>query len=144
MPVQAASPARQACKRKRASKRSRPVYEQSETTGEQSSGAVSDADGFFDNLGSDEGPGNSPISGRTSSACSQDPIPDGRQALQSFVLSVPETKITGECEQDNGTRKPEPWTFVQCDIKSCQKWRRIITSEVPEGPWTCGMNHDPA
>ena len=68
-------------RRRKASKRSRPVYELSETTAEHSSEGASDADGFFENLCSDAFP-LSALGGRTSSTGSQDQAPASRQVLQ--------------------------------------------------------------
>ena len=139
-------------RRRKASKRARPAYELSETTAEHSSEGASDADGFFENLCSGAEPLVS-IGGRTSSTGSQD------QAAASRQISLRPTQLADEVcpsqtAEEPGHQKPQdtdppstgptqPWTFVQCDIKACQKWRRIITLDVPEGPWTCAMNHDP-
>ncbi|KAK9821858.1 hypothetical protein WJX74_006194 [Apatococcus lobatus] len=138
-------------RRRKTSKRSRPAYEQSETTAEQSSEGASDADGFFENLCSDAEPLTS-TGGRTSSTGSQDQATPSRQVTQrpTQVTEQGCLGLTAEerSQQPQGKEHPsgfsaQPWTFVQCDIKACQKWRRVITSDVPEGPWTCGMNHDP-
>ncbi|KAK9857193.1 hypothetical protein WJX84_009152 [Apatococcus fuscideae] len=128
-------------KRKRPPKRSRPAYELSETTAEQSSEVVSDADGFFENFRSGREPPGA-RGGRASSAGSQELCPASRPTLlQPQRPPAEQSPLTHQ--QSPASGRAEPWTFVQCDIKACQKWRRIITSDVPEGPWTCGMNNDP-
>lgn len=161
-----ASPLPAQPRRRKASKRPRPVYELSETTAEHSSEGASDADGFFDNLCSDAEPV-SAMGGRVSSTGSQDQAPASRQVSQQHKVMYclqctkqhkmiqkayrcrhPGEAAEEECpmpqgEQPASAGPTQPWTFVQCDIKTCQKWRRIITADVPEGPWTCGMNHDP-